>query len=359
MRICLTSSILAIVLTGTAGAQEPLQSSSSLVVVPASASGVFSAPYATLALAAQQTAKPTRPTARAARRRGSMVGYIDDARVDSKIRIRVDSASENTVPDRAEFFYAKCGCYQDLPATDPGHDPDAPGPRPGAVSDLDFNQVDIFGEWALGMFSVFGQLPMRWIQPQSFIPGTGGGFPNQSGVGDLRGGVRVALADSDDQSLTVQAQFYAPTGDSSLGLGTNHASFEPELLYYRRLADVAVIESQFGVLFPLGGSAGVPTSVEEKFSGQVLNFGVGGGVEVFRSSRVMLAPVVELVGWWVMGGFQTAPTAQAEGTKIVNVKIGGRVSIDDVHSIYVGYGQALTDATWYHDILRFEYRFSF
>lgn len=354
MRICLTSSILAIVLTGTAGAQEPLQSSSSLVVVPASTSGVFSAPDATLALAAQQTAKPTRPTARGARRRGSMVGYIDDARVDSKIRIRVDSASENTVPDRAEFFYAKCGCYQGVPVPQ-GGDPDAPGP-PVPINDLDFNQIDIFGEWAFGMFSVFGQLPMRWIEPQPL-----GVFPNQSGVGDLRGGVRVAFADSDDQSLTVQAQFYAPTGDSSQGLGTNHASFEPELLYYRRLADVAVLESQFGVLFPLGGSAGVPTSVEEKFSGQVLNFGIGGGVEVYRSSRVMLAPVVELVGWWVMGGFQTgpAPGTPADGTNIVNVKIGGRVSIDDMHSIYVGYGHALTDATWYEDILRFEYRFSF
>jgi hypothetical protein len=278
--------------------------------------------------------------------------------MDSKVRIRVDSASENTVPDRAEFFYAKCGCYSNDPS-DPGYDPDAPGPGPGAVNDLDFNQIDIFGEWALGRFSVFGQLPMRWIQPQSFIPGTGAAFPNQSGLGDLRGGVRVALADSDVQSLTVQAQFYAPTGDASLGLGTNHASFEPALLYYRRLSDVAVLESQFGVWFPLSGSAGVPISAAEDFSGEVLNFGVGAGFEVYRSSRVMLGPVVELVGWWVMGGFQTAPTPQAEGTKIVNLKIGGRVSIDDLHSIYVGYGHALTDATWYDDIVRFEYRYSF
>jgi hypothetical protein len=26
---------------------------------------------------------------------------------------------ENTVPDRAEFFYAKCGCYQGLNPNDP------------------------------------------------------------------------------------------------------------------------------------------------------------------------------------------------------------------------------------------------
>jgi hypothetical protein len=78
----------------------------------------------------------------------------------------------------------------------------------------------------------------------------------------------------------------------------------------------------------------------------------------------MLGPVVELVGWWVMGGLQTVPTPAAdavtsEGTKIVNVKIGGRVSIDDLHSIYVGYGHAVTDESWYHDIVRLEYRYTF
>jgi hypothetical protein len=354
MRICLSSSILAILLTGTAWAQEQQQSGPSLVRLLPSAFNIGEPPETTPTLEAQQTAKPAQPPVRAARRRGSMVGYIEDARVDSKIRIRVDAAAENTVPDRAEFFYAKCGCYQGAIGT-PLYDPDAPGP-PVQVNDLDFNQIDIFGEWAFGMFSVFGQVPIRWIEPQPL-----GVFPNQSGMGDLRGGVRVALADSDDQSLTVQAQFYAPTGDSSQGLGTNHASFEPALLYYRRLSDVAVLESQFGVWFPLEGSAGVPISAEEKFSGQVLNFGVGAGFEVYRSSRVMLGPVVELVGWWVMSGFQSVPTgpATAEGTKIVNVKIGGRVSIDDLHSIYVGYGHAVTDESWYHDIVRLEYRYTF
>jgi hypothetical protein len=157
----------------------------------------------------------------------------------------------------------------------------------------------------------------------------------------------------------VQAQFYAATGDAAKGLGTDHASFEPALLYYQRLSDLTVLEAQFGVWFPFSGSAGVPTSVAEEFSGEILNYGVGAGFELYRSSRVMLAPVVELVGWRVLSGFQTGPTADAEGTNIVNLKIGGRVSIDDLHSIYVGYGHALTDAVWYHNIVRLEYRYSF
>ena len=41
----------------------------------------------------------------------SMVGYIDNAVVHSEIRIRFDAALDDQTPDRAEFFYAKCGCY--------------------------------------------------------------------------------------------------------------------------------------------------------------------------------------------------------------------------------------------------------
>ena len=75
--------------------------------------------------------------------------------------------------------------------------------------------------------SVFGQIPIRWLQPQSFILGTGGSFTNQSGVGDVRMGVKLGVTDSDDATLTAKLQLYLPTGDSKKGLGTNHASVEP------------------------------------------------------------------------------------------------------------------------------------
>ena len=82
---------------------------------------------------------------------------------------------------------------------------------------------------------------------------------------------------------------------------------------------------------------------------------------------MQFAPVIELVGWHVASGFQTiegpapdrAVTApRADGTNIVNLKFGARITVDR-GSFYVGYGHALTDATWYDDIVRFEYRFSF
>ena len=74
-----------------------------------------------------------------------------------------------------------------------------------------------------------------------------------------------------------------------------------------------------------------------------------------------MAPVVELVGWHVMSGNQTPADLgnfDASGTNIVNLKIGVRFVVDQ-GSFYAGYGHALTDAAWYTDIVRFEYRYSF
>jgi hypothetical protein len=356
MRICLTTTLLAIILTGAAEAQEILLSAShTLAEAEAQPAELQQRPI-------QLTARPAQRQATSTQRLSSMMGFIDDARIESKIRVRVDSAFRSRAPDRAEFFYAKCRCYALLPTFSSNFDPDAPGPRPGAVNDLDYNQIDIFGEWAFGVFSAFGQLPLRWIQPRSFIPGSGGSFPNQSGLGDLRLGIKMALVETLEQSLTAQAQFYAPTGDASQGLGTNHTSVEPALLYYRRLSDDIGLESQFGVWIPLDGSAGVPTSVEESFSGQVLNYGVGASFDVHREGRILFAPVVELVGWRVLSGFQTSPTVAANpanGINILDFKVGARVTVDGTHSAYAGFGHALTDATWYDDIVRVEYRFSF
>jgi hypothetical protein len=79
---------------------------------------------------------------------------------------------------------------------------------------------------------------------------------------------------------------------------------------------------------------------------------------VYRGGSVRFAPVVELVGWHVLSGYQTGGTPDATGTNIVNLKVGARTAFDR-GSVYVGYGHALTTARWYEDIVRFEYRYSF
>ena len=305
-------------------------------------------------MAAAQAGAPVQNVIRP-RRRGSMVGYIEYAVVSSKIRVRFDSGLHSEAPDRAEFFYGKCGCYRDLNVDDPAYDPDAPGPGPGIISDLNFQQFYVLGEYAAtDRFSVFAELPMRWLQPQS-----AGAFPNQSGVSDLRAGAKLAIAASDEMVLTAQVKGFLTTGDSRLGLGTGHGSIEPGILYHQQLSDRGAIESQFALWIPVGGSKGVPTTVDEKFAGSILTYGIGPSFDVYSSERVRFAPVVELVGWRVLGGYQTSVPADASGINIVNLKFGARASWSNGASIYGGYGRALTETDWYDEILRFEYRFSF
>lgn len=293
-----------------------------------------------------------------------MVGYVGDGTITSQMRVRFDDGWKITSPDRAEFFYGKCGCYRGLPAGNAAFDPDAAGPGPGILSEGNFKQLYVLGEYAINSrLSAFGELPIRWLQPDQFLPGTGS-FGNQSGLSDLRVGAKFGVMSSDAGHATVMVQVTTPTGDSRKGLGTNHASFEPTLLASGRLGAKGNVEGEFGAIFPMGGSAGVPTSGSDKFSGSVLYYGIGPSVEVYSTTAIRIAPVVEFVGWHVMSGFQTLCDGQlcaadASGTNIVNIKVGGRVVMHDRHSIYAGWGKALTNATWYGGIFRLEYRRGF
>jgi hypothetical protein len=210
--------------------------------------------------------------------------------------------------------------------------------------------------------SILGELPVRWLQPQAFAGG-GTGFSSTSGLGDLKAGAKFAVSSTDTRVASVQVQFFLPSGDSEKGLGTDHASFEPAFLIYQRASERVVIEGELSVRFPLGGSDPVPITADGKFAGNVLFYGIGPSVEVYRGRGFSVSPVIELTGWSVMSGVVTVPPptvyTDASGTNIVNLKFGGRIGWKDRGSFYIGYGKALTDAKWYDDILRFEYRYSF
>jgi hypothetical protein len=340
----------------TIAAQEKMAQDKDRSDEPANARSISPDDFVDTTVQPQPVAVP--PKAAAFRRRGSMVGYIEDATVETAVRIRFETAFHNDFPDRAEFFYAKCGCYRDLATANPAYDPNAPGPRPGAVTDLNFQQLYFQGQYAFSnRASAFAELPLRWIQPQTFLGG-GTGFASQGGVSDLRAGVKLALVSSPEQIVTAQVKAYFPTGDAGRGLGTNHVSFEPVVLY-TRAADRFLLESEFGFWLPAGGAAPNPTSTSGNFSGNILMYGIGPSYELYSRNGIRFAPVVELVGWSVLSGYQTGATSDASGTNIVNIKIGARASFDPHGSIYVGYGHALTSASWYDDIVRFEYRYSF
>jgi hypothetical protein len=292
------------------------------------------------------------------RRRPSMVGYVNDATIENRIRVRFDAATGLNAADRAEFFYAKCGCYRDL-AGDPAYDPNAPGPGPGVLTLADFQQFYAWGEYAVnGRLSLVGELPIRALRPQAFLPGTGS-FGNSTGLSDVRAGVKLGLASDSNSQITLQVLAQAPSGDSRKGLGTNRWSVEPAVLYWTQLGSRVGLEAQFGTVFPLDGSAGVPVSGSDKFSGRVIYYGIGPSFDLVTRGSLRFAPVFELVGWHVVDGFSTAEGGPIDGINIVNAKFGGRLMVDERNSLYIGYGHALTNAVWYDDVLRFEYRVGF
>jgi hypothetical protein len=299
---------------------------------------------------------------RRAAKRGSMTGYIEDATVGSGFSIRFDSGWDMSSPDRAEFFYAKCGCFRDFAGL-PSYDPNAPGPGPGAVASLDVNQLDMRTERQIGRHaSFFFELPFRWIKPVDFVPQVpgSGSFGNQSGLADISLGTKVALSASTGHDISMMIRGSIPTGDSTKGLGTDHGSIEPALLVRQGLGGRAQIEGELGYWHPTGTSKG-PLAGNGDFAGDILYYGIGPSFDLVHNRKVQFAPVVELVGWHVLSGFETSTfvtggSGDASGLNIVNLKAGARVAGSGGSSFYVGYGWTLSDNAWFDHVLRIEYR---
>ena len=304
----------------------------------------------------------------------SMVGYIENAIVGSEVRIRFDAAFNDAFPDRAEFIYGKCGCFRNpfLVKGPPDSDPNAPGPGPGTTSgipkDVNFQELSFMGEYAPrgnSRFSTFVLVPFRWLEPQGVAapgsPGATVAFSNGAGISDVEAGVKFALLASPTRYLTAQLTSYFPSGSASHGLGTNHWSLEPALLYYQRFSQKFELEGELGGWLPIGGSAGAPTAGSQGFAGNIFFYGLGPSYRLINGEQFRLAAVIELVGWNVTGGQETGSgvPSNAGGTNIVNLKLGARMSFGNHNSVYIGYGRPLTSADWYDDILRVEYRYTF
>jgi hypothetical protein len=289
------------------------------------------------------------------RLQGSYTGYIENAIVGNQIRFRFDAGFDIQNPDRAEFFYAKCGCYRS--AKPPAYDPNAPGPGPGIALKLNSQELHLNLEYApFQRLSFFADVPERSIE---FTSVTGGALNNASGFGDFQAGLKFAFVATPQTYVTFQMGAFMPTGNALRGLGTNHYSIEPMLLFNQRLSDHVTLAGQFGDWHPIGGSAGVASP--NGFAGDILIYGIGAGYDFATVSESHITPVLEFVGWSVRGGFATtaANPVLASGTNIVNGKLGFRYSFHSHNSIYAGFGEAFTNAHWYKEILRLEYRYAF
>jgi hypothetical protein len=275
----------------------------------------------------------------------SMAGYVESAIPATMFRLRFDAAYRNNRPDRAEYFYAKCGCFQTS---------DANGP-PLAETSVDYQDLRSYFEYAFSdRFSAFIEVPYRFLNPDINA--------NTAGLGDLNFGVKAALLYDCDRVLSLQLRAWAPTGDSDRGLGTDHYTIEPGLLLWRRLSDRLLLEAELTDWIPINGS---------DFAGNVLRYGVAVSYVATDTGTFRIVPVVEFVGWTVLDGmeflFPENVVQDAQGDTIVNVKLGVRFGFGQAtepgllsnSDLYVGYGRALTGEVWYKDLFRVEYRIRF
>lgn len=265
----------------------------------------------------------------------SGVGYIDNAILGDQFLLRFDAAYNNTEPARAEFVWPVDGPF---------------GPGPGPETRVDYQDFSAYVERQVnGCWSVFGELPVRMLNPEI--------QDNTAGIGDVNVGFKRSLCSSCDTVKTLQLRTYVPTGDGTRGLGTRHVSLEPALLFYHRRSDWFAIQGELRDWFSMGGSDG--------FAGNVLRYGLGVTYTFNPCDCRPVSAVAELVGWTVLHGgtaISTPPTTlftDATGDTIVNAKFGFRWSLNLQDSLYAGYGHALTDETWYEDVLRVEFRRAF
>jgi hypothetical protein len=280
--------------------------------------------------------------------------YIDGAIPANMIRLRYDAAYGNNRPDRAEFFYPKCGCFATLPPGTAGFDPHAKGP-PLPETSVDYQDIATYLEGKLTeRVSVFGEIPVRFINPEQNA--------NTSGLGDVSFGFKYAAILTDDRVLTLQLRTTTPSGDGFKGLGQENWRVEPGVLWQNNATEQLTF---FGEV-----KDSIPVSRASDFAGNVIEYGIGSAYLIPVSQGLRVMPVVEWVGWTCLSGREVVDPASgasksAKGDTIVNVKAGLRFGfgqIDEPGSIgrsdlYIGYGRALTGEVWYKDILRVEYRY--
>jgi hypothetical protein len=279
----------------------------------------------------------------------SQTGYIDSAIPRNQLRFRFDAAYDNNRPDRAEFIYAKCGCFRVAGIDDDAAGPVGRGNRPIETS-LDYQDISTYLELAASNnLSGFVEIPVRWVDGEN--------IDNTAGMGDMNIGFKYAFIACPDNYLTFQFRSYFPTGDADRGLGNDHVSLEPALLCYKRLSDRVAVEAELRDWIPVDGS---------DFAGNIIRYGVGISYQTCWSG-CRVTPVAELVGWTVLDGNATvspdgtaarASIEDASGDTIVNAKLGVRFGIGQ-GDLYVGYGRALTGDVWYEDVARLEYRINF
>jgi hypothetical protein len=283
-------------------------------------------------------------------------GYIDTALPLTQYRLRVDTANDNNRPDRADYFYPKCGCFRAN-----GSDPNAPGPGRFPADHVNYEIVSNYLEFAPHpRFSGWVDIPVRWVDIFFRDPTAPPEF--HAGLSDILFGFKAAIIYRPTQLLTFQLRTYSPTGDASLGLGRNNWNLEPGLLFYQRLTPRLFFEGQIQDFIPIASA--------DDFAGNVLSYGGALSYLAYNRPYFRVLPVAEMLSWTVLSGKDLSDSGpvNAAGQTIVNAKFGVRFGFGQMTQpnyfinradLYLGYGRALTGDVWYKNTARAEFRLRF
>jgi len=287
------------------------------------------------------TRDPTADIGIGEERVGLAPSELDVTQPFSNFRIRAQGIWNEPSPDRAEFLWAKS-------ITLGGR-----GPAQLEQS-VNYQELRFYLEQAVGTkFSMFVDLPMRWVDPVVNA--------NSAGFSDMNTGTKLLLIDGKCWQITQQMRMYIPTGSTLRGLGNGHMTIEPGLLARYHYSDQTYLHYNLKFWIPVGTDVG--------YQGLIVNYGAGVSHVLYDGDVWAVIPTFEMVMWSVMTGEQTifpSPVpVPADSQTILNLFPGVRWVRDcgcqdlGLFEGYLGVGFPVTANRWYDTLLRFDLRWSY
>lgn len=217
-------------------------------------------------------------------------------------------------PDASEYFWAKQGTSPAIPERN-----------------VDHQALWIVHEIGGGRFSMLTEFPIRFLDPEL--------NDNTAGIGDVRLGPKIVLADGRDWQVTHIMKTWMPTGSPRKGLGTGHTGIEPGFLFRYKWTEDTYLHSEFKVRFPVGGNP--------NHAGTVITYGFAVSSVWHDTDSFALIPTLELTGLSFLDGSKTLPSGaivDSDGTTF-SVQPGVRLVLGppgDLGQFEVGLGSGVT-----------------
>jgi hypothetical protein len=209
------------------------------------------------------------------------------------------------------------------------------------------HELSMWTEVASGGFSFFVDTPYR-----SYDTDLGG---HAAGFSDINLGTKSVLFDAELLQITFQFRTWMPSGIGLKGLGTQHVSLEPSLLFGLNISPDTYAQAQI--------AEWIPISADAAQAGAILHYHASLNHVLWRwQPNVPIIGTLEANGWSFQDGLYTDPlrgALPASGETYLSAGPGLRVVVCDKIDFGIGSAFALTENHWGEQALRSEFRWRF